>query len=173
MLFIPCPVSMDFPFQLLFWQLCYSSYIQRTEFVTVPWKKTENPKPSRGKFLSLHTKFHIQHWFHFHHKLFPKQTARFPVNWEVWGCGALEPCESRCCPRSNAVSSLLSFLFTSWGFIFCQRSILFEWLSNACAGGRSEKLVEPGVIASSSGIRDGWFELVIGFGRQYLVHLVF
>lgn len=49
----------------------------------------------------------------------------------MWGCRALELCESPCRPRSNAVSSLLSFLFASWGFIFCQSSILFEWLSNA------------------------------------------
>lgn len=130
---------MDFPFQLLFSQLCYSSYIQHMDFVTVPWKKTETPKPSRGKFLSIDTKFHIQHWFHFHHMLFPKQTARFPVSWEVWGCRVSELCESRCCPRSNAVSSLLSFLFASWGFSFCQRSILFERLSNACAGAEGRK----------------------------------
>lgn len=143
-LFIPCP-----PAALL------SALLFILELVRVPWKKTEPPKPSRGKFLSVDTKFHIQRWFHFHHMPFPKQTARFPVNGEVWGCGALELCESRCCPRSDAVSSLLSFLFASWGFIFCQRFILFEWLSNACAGGRSERAAGPGVIAGSSGIRDG------------------
>lgn len=65
---------------------------------------------------------------------------------ELWSC--VNPIAV---PNSIAVSSLLSFLFASWGFIFCQRSILFEWLSNACAGGRSEEVVEPGATASSSG----------------------
>lgn len=156
---------MDFPLQLLGW-LCYPSNAQHIESLTVPWEKNSKEKPSGEKFLSSDTKFHIQHWFHFHHIPFPKQTVCFPVNWEVWGCRALELCESHCWPRSNTVCSLLSFLVASWGFIFCQRSILSEWQSNTCAGGR----MKPGV---SHGTRDGWFELVIGFWRWYLVCLVF
>lgn len=46
-------------------------------------KTPENPKPSGEKFLSIDTRFHIQHWFHFHHMPFPKQTASLPVNREV------------------------------------------------------------------------------------------
>lgn len=67
---------------------------------------------------------------------------------KIWSC--VNPIAV---PNNIAVSSLLCFLFTSWGLIFCQRSILFEWLSNACAGGRSEEVVESGATASSSGFK--------------------
>lgn len=72
---------MDFPLELL--GLLLPILCSAVEFVTVPWKKNSKEKPSGGKFLSSDTKFHIQHWFHFHHIPFPKQTVCFPVNWEV------------------------------------------------------------------------------------------
>lgn len=97
---------------------CYPSY-SACGVCNRSLEKNRTPKSSRGKFLSVDTKFHVQRWFHFHQEPFPKQTARFPVNREVWGCGALELCESHCCPKQHCcfLSSFLPLCFLGLYFL--------------------------------------------------------
>lgn len=171
-LFIPCPVGMGFPLQRV---ISSSSYIQHIEFLTVPWRKRKKKieKPLERNFWALTQNSTYSTGSIFTTLLFQSKQFAFLLTGrcevvELWSCAN---------PIALPGATLFALFFPSsllpGAFIFCQRSVVFEWLSNICARCRSEKAGEPGVIKSSCGIKHGWLELVIEFGRWYLVRLVF